>query len=1229
MTGLSNIDRFLERRASARPTAEEGREVGIRRQRDSGFGLRCFRLLPFLVVAFGAWARGACAQGVPPNPTVPPAAAAQVPPAAQAQPASPNAAAQTPAAQPTNSQAAPPSQTPPAPAAAPPPAQPTTPEIVTSAQLDDLLTRIEASTELDDATKEQARALVAKAREDLKAAQQLETQQQSYAQQLQALDQRRAKIEKEARDQRRAVTTPWAYSPVNELEQTLAEKQADLAKAQAELTAVNAQLEQRTERRSQLREILATSTQKLADVNQRLQQLGMSTEPPLLIESKRLAYRAEKQRLEKEPLAAQSELAFYDAQDASGILRLQQTLASEQIAILKEEVEAWTNQLNQTRQRLAQDRLETAKEKVENAPDFLLPIYEDVVTAAEAELAVRRKRQQYQQELAAVKRQRAQLESAESQARQREAKVGSSPAFGIRLRQERRDLVDVAALRRERKQRLEEFENAQLDYFHWRDQLENLEPVEETIRRLDSQLDAAGLDENEVDALKRQIQSAVEMRKEYLSATVQAYDDYIDTLDTLDYEQQVLIDVTQAFAAYIDERVLWIPSQSRLTFEHLSSDLAGFRQVAGRDIWSPVVGFYAADLWSNPLWYFAGGAVWVGLIAILGRLKSLLARMGQKASNRLNTSMIPTVRSAFVTGVWSVIVPWPLWVLGWRAYLSPAAPDSMHDFGRSLLLIGVTAYFLELTRQTCRPGGLGQAHFGWRQQLCRMVLRQSRNLLIVGLPLAIVVALLRLHEHREGAEALQRMIFIALACLVASAFDRLTRRSSEVMQEWIEAYPGGWLDRLWILWHLSAVAVPLSLGILAYVGYYFTAQKLAAKLGLSYILVGTLLFLRAMLLRGLSFRQRRLAIEQARQRRAAAAAEATRYPEESASKSEVAAAAVAAQAGPEQEAADLSQVSTQTRRLANTTVTVLGIIGLWLVWIDVLPALNYFNDWMLPGTQVSYTELGIAILTIVVATTAARNIPGLLEITVLQKLPLDRSTKYAVVTVCRYVIVLVGLLLVGSSLGIGWDNVQWLVAALTVGLGFGLQEIFANFVSGLIILFERPIRVGDIVTIDGISGVVSRVRSRATTITDWDRKEYIVPNKEFITGKLLNWTLTDTINRIVIKIGVSYNADPERVLAILQEVVDAHPKLLRDPAPLMFFEGFGDSALNFTIFAFLPDLSFRLATTTELHTAIYRALKEAGIEIPYPQRDIHIRTGCPPELPPASRFVAGAPSEIE
>jgi potassium efflux system protein len=141
-----------------------------------------------------------------------------------------------------------------------------------------------------------------------------------------------------------------------------------------------------------------------------------------------------------------------------------------------------------------------------------------------------------------------------------------------------------------------------------------------------------------------------------------------------------------------------------------------------------------------------------------------------------------------------------------------------------------------------------------------------------------------------------------------------------------------------------------------------------------------------------------------------------------------------------------------------------------------------------------------------------------------------------------------------------------------------------------------------------LTGTVSRVRIRATTITDWDRKEIIVPNKSFITEQVINWTLTDPITRIVVKVGISYGSDVELAHKIMAETLSTLPAVLDDPAPKVYFTEFGDSSLEFTLHAYLPQLSDRMPMIDEIHRAVFEALGTHGIEIPFPQRDLHIRS---------------------
>ena len=248
-----------------------------------------------------------------------------------------------------------------------------------------------------------------------------------------------------------------------------------------------------------------------------------------------------------------------------------------------------------------------------------------------------------------------------------------------------------------------------------------------------------------------------------------------------------------------------------------------------------------------------------------------------------------------------------------------------------------------------------------------------------------------------------------------------------------------------------------------------------------------------------------------------------------------------------------------------------------------------------------------AIVASMVAWALIRNLPGLLEVLVLSRLNMRQGTSYAITTILNYAIIAIGAMTVFGALGVSWDKLQWLAAALSVGLGFGLQEIFGNFVSGLIILFERPVRIGDTVTIGTFSGTVSKIRIRATTITDFDRKEVIIPNKAFVTERLINWSLSDTVTRVVIRLGVAYGSDLDKVKEVLLKAAHDHPKVMQEPAPAVFFTTFGASTLDHELRLYVRELRDRSYTVDELNRAIDRLCRENDINIAFNQLEVHLR----------------------
>jgi len=221
---------------------------------------------------------------------------------------------------------------------------------------------------------------------------------------------------------------------------------------------------------------------------------------------------------------------------------------------------------------------------------------------------------------------------------------------------------------------------------------------------------------------------------------------------------------------------------------------------------------------------------------------------------------------------------------------------------------------------------------------------------------------------------------------------------------------------------------------------------------------------------------------------------------------------------------------------------------------------------------------------------------------------LPRGVPYTVSTLVRYAIVLVGFVFAVAALGVDLNRITILAGAFGVGIGIGLQNVVANFVSGLILLLERRIHVGDLVQIGDLQGQVREIGSRASTILNWDGADVIVPNASLTSERVTNWTLSDRLRRVDLNVGVAYDADPERVLEILRGVAKAHPKALAEPAPLALCTGFGDSALKFVLRVWTARFEEVESVQSQLAVGVHAALTAAKIEIPFPQRDLHIRS---------------------
>jgi potassium efflux system protein len=309
------------------------------------------------------------------------------------------------------------------------------------------------------------------------------------------------------------------------------------------------------------------------------------------------------------------------------------------------------------------------------------------------------------------------------------------------------------------------------------------------------------------------------------------------------------------------------------------------------------------------------------------------------------------------------------------------------------------------------------------------------------------------------------------------------------------------------------------------------------------------------------------------------------------------------------------RLTDQAKSFVRVFFYIIGVLIILNIWgldegafktfdeIGVYKVTNASNE----KEMVSVADLFMFIIVILSTIWILKNLTGIVEYTIFSRLKLDEGLKYAILTITRYSIFLIAALLVLSTIHLDLGRLGWLVAAMGVGLGFGLQEIVLNFVSGIILLIERPIRVDDVVTIGNNIGTVTHINIRATTIINFDRQELIVPNRMLITQEVTNWTHGDSIIRLIVPIGVAYGSDTDKVSELLLNIAKEESTVLDDPAPCVHFMSHGESSLDFEMRVFLPNPMLRFETLDSINKSINRKLAENGIQIPFPQRDIHIK----------------------
>ncbi|ALZ83447.1 potassium transporter KefA [Pseudomonas oryzihabitans] len=657
----------------------------------------------------------------------------------------------------------------------------------------------------------------------------------------------------------------------------------------------------------------------------------------------------------------------------------------------------------------------------------------------------------------------------------------------------------------------------------------------------------------------------------------------------LQLNQRQLQGTISSLRSTLDEQMFWIPSNKPLDWNWVKTAPGKLMQQL-RDVpWASSVHELYVGLAERPLLLLPLVLAFATLIWQRPRLYARVNKLNQDIGHYQRDSQLHTPQAILLTILLGLPASLVLWLGG--VTLEGDQRGVNAAIGAALLEIAAGWLVFYTVYRLLASGGVAETHFRWARPQAQSLRRLVRRVGLLALALMAVVAI----AERQLAGLADDVLGILIVLVAYASLAWMLGRSL------LNATARERLPFFRLLLGLMITAIPAVLFFAVLFGYYYTALKLTDRLVDTLYVLMAWIILEATLARGLSVAARRLAYQRAIQKRQA--------QQEDAEGLEVV----------QEPTLDMEQVNQQSSRLLRLTLLLAFLGVLYLVWADVVAVFSYLDNVTLyqytSGTGAAATQvpltLRVFIIALVIAgltVALARNLPGLLEVLVLSRLNLAQGSAYATTTLLSYVIVGFGTVTTLATLGVSWDKLQWLATALSVGLGFGLQEIFGNFISGLIILFERPVRVGDLITIGNVTGTVNKIRIRATHITDADRKSVVVPNKTFVTSQLINWTLTDTVTRIVLTFGVNRGSDLAEAQRLIMQAVKENPRVLHDPEPSLYVTQYGASTLDHELRIYVRELGDRSAATDELIRRVDQLLREAGINLlSTPQMEITLK----------------------
>jgi potassium-dependent mechanosensitive channel len=1004
-----------------------------------------------------------------------------------------------------------------------------------------------------------------------------------------------------------------AKTPLAELEYAFYTEKANAAAVEAKLADFEQQLASQQRRPPLVRQRLIEARKRKAQIASKLDLPAADDLPPKIVEAKYWLLKAEAsalkteiKMLDQELLSQPMRLELLDAQLDYSTFSLKRI--NERVRLLQEMV----NRKRHEEAERTKTEAEKAQRKVADKHPLVQLLAKKNSALSNEIKSLASNLDRISKRTEAVKIEEKRITDDFNNTQKKLKIAGMNQAFGKMLLQQSHSLPDSSAFHKEAKSRKALIAASSLRQIRYKEELRQLQDSDKYISELTNKLSP-----EEIQTLEKDIEELIDKRKELLDKAHDLNEAYFRSLSELDFAHLKKNEIVEAYHEFLDERLLWVPSAAPPSVDML------------RRLPKQIALFFSPEQWSRLLdtliVHAANSPSLIIITAFIAYLfwqakffQHSLKKTGKKILKLKTDQFIFTIKAIFLTLL--LAAPWPLIMatLGWELHHIGAESNLSRAIAAALLWVWQPFFYLQTLYVLCAPDCLAAAHFRWPKTSVQLWRRDAKLMMFTFLPIAFFsVTVINLDQNTFG-EGLGRLGITATQLVLAFFFYRQFSSKESALHEFMELHPQSVLTRFRILWFVLTAILALLLALLTFTGYVYTGAILTGYLLDSLWFLLALVIVQQLIVRWLLLSQRRLAFQAEMKRREAERAE--RIAKQSELLDEESNAIQI-----EEPEIDFVSMSQDSCKLLNTALLIVGVIGFGMIWSDILPAFNFLDNISLwEGTKtvageetnvpVTLIDLLLAFLIASITILAAKRFPALLEIFMLQWSSLSAGDRYTIKTLTNYIIIATGIIVFFNLMGGNWSQIKWLFAALGVGIGFGLQEIVANFISGLIILFERPIRVGDIVTVGDTDGVVTRIQIRATTIRNWDKKELLVPNKEFITGRLLNWSLSDKVTRIIIPVGIAYGSDVGKAKELMLEIAEKNEYIMSDPSPFVTFEAFGDSALVLKLRCYIDTLDHRLSTISKLNEEINQAFNKAGICIAFPQRDLHLNTLAPLDI---------------